>query len=164
MATQSFTSSAPGPAAPDRGAFGIAVPVERRAVVRPVDGAVPDQGNFGTRIVVGCGACSTDHQGTDFAAPTGTAIRSVLDGVVVSAGPAGGYGNAVLVRHTSGLETRYGHMSTIDVAVGERVRAGSRIGAVGSTGISTGSHLHFEVIVEGRQVDPAPWLRARGVE
>ncbi|KQO60296.1 M23 family metallopeptidase [Curtobacterium sp. Leaf261] len=147
----------------DRNDFAVTLPARTRPAVRPVDGSIPDQGNFGGRSVRGCSACSTSHQGTDFAAPTGTAIVSVLDGVVVTAGPSGGYGNMVLVRHANGLQTRYGHMSAIDVRTGQQVQAGTRLGAVGSTGVSTGSHLHFEVIIDGRAIDPVPWLRVRGI-
>lgn len=132
-------------------------------VVRPVAGTVPVAGGFGGRSVQGCGACSTDHHGLDFAASTGTPAVSAMPGRVVSAGVSGGYGNQVLVQHGPGLQTRYGHLSAIDVTVGQVVRAGDRIGAVGSTGVSTGPHLHFEVIVDGHPVDPAAWLRDRGL-
>jgi murein DD-endopeptidase MepM/ murein hydrolase activator NlpD len=147
----------------DRSGVGVSRPIHEGPAVRPVDGAVPDAGSFGSRQVRGCGACSTAHRGTDFAAPAGTPIVSVLDGVVAAAGPSGGYGTMVLVQHSSGLATRYAHMSSVDVRVGETVRAGDRLGAVGSTGVSTGPHLHFEVLVDGAAVDPLPWLRARGL-
>jgi murein DD-endopeptidase MepM/ murein hydrolase activator NlpD len=133
------------------------------SAVRPVDGSVPTAGGFGSRWVVGCTACSTNHSGLDFAAPTGTPAVAATSGVVVSAGVLGGYGDQVLVQHADGLQTRYGHLSRIDVRVGQVVTAGERIGAVGSTGVSTGPHLHFEVIVSGHPVDPAVWLRARGL-
>ncbi|MGU3410442.1 M23 family metallopeptidase [Microbacterium sp. M1A1_1b] len=133
------------------------------AAVRPVAGSVPTAGGFGGRWVAGCGACSTNHQGLDFAAATGTPVVAAMPGRVVSAGVSGGYGNQVLVQHAGGLQTRYGHLSRIDVAVGQVVTAGERVGAVGSSGVSTGPHLHFEVIVGGRPVDPAAWLDARGL-
>ncbi|MGL3198756.1 MULTISPECIES: peptidoglycan DD-metalloendopeptidase family protein [Curtobacterium] len=132
-------------------------------IVRPVDGVIPTAGGFGGRRVVGCGACSTDHRGLDFAAPHGAPVVSVLPGRVLSAGVFGGYGNQVLVQHVDGTQTRYGHLSRIDVVVGQTVHAGLQLGAVGSTGVSTGAHLHFEVIVGGTATDPAPWLAARGV-
>ncbi|MFJ4294983.1 peptidoglycan DD-metalloendopeptidase family protein [Curtobacterium sp. NPDC089689] len=132
-------------------------------VVRPVAGTIPPAGGFGGRQVAGCGACSTNHQGLDFAAPHGAPVVSVLAGQVVSAGVFGGYGNQVLVQHGDGTRTRYGHLSRIDVVVGQTVGVGRPIGAVGSTGVSTGAHLHFEVIVGGVATDPAPWLSARGV-
>ncbi|WIE76213.1 M23 family metallopeptidase [Curtobacterium sp. MCSS17_007] len=133
------------------------------AVVRPVDGRIPTAGGFGGRQVAGCGACSTNHRGLDFAAPAGTPVLAVTAGRVVSAGPLGGYGNQVLLVHPDGTQTRYGHLSRIDVVPGQFLAAGEQLGAVGSTGISTGAHLHFEVIVGGTPVDPAPWLAARGL-
>jgi murein DD-endopeptidase MepM/ murein hydrolase activator NlpD len=131
--------------------------------VRPVDGTIPTAGGFGGRHVAGCGACSTDHHGLDFAAASGTPVHAVLPGVVVSAGSEGGYGLSVVIRHADGLATRYAHLSRIDARAGQTVAAGTVVGRVGSTGVSTGSHLHFEVLVRGVAVDPAPWLRARGV-
>jgi len=131
--------------------------------VRPVDGAIPTAGGFGSRYVAGCGACSTDHHGLDFAAPSGQPVLAAMPGTVVAAGPLGGYGNQVLLAHPDGSRTRYGHMSRIDVQVGQRVEAGEQVGAVGSTGVSTGPHLHFEVILGATAVDPAPWLAARGL-
>ena len=131
--------------------------------VRPVAGAIPAAGGFGSRWVQGCASCSTNHQGLDFAAPTGTAVVAAMSGRVVSAGVFGGYGNQVLLQHADGSQTRYGHLSQIGVGVGQSVAAGEQIGAVGNTGVSTGSHLHFEVIVGGTPVDPAVWLRNRGL-
>lgn len=113
--------------------------------------------------MAGCAACSTDHRGIDFAASAGTPVVASLPGRVVSAGPLGGYGNQVLVQHADGVQTRYGHLSVIAVRPGQVVAAGQGIGAVGDTGVSTGSHLHFEVVVAGVPVDPAAWLRVRGL-
>ncbi|MFJ3384279.1 MULTISPECIES: M23 family metallopeptidase [unclassified Curtobacterium] len=142
-----------------------AAPVGSTSVpaVRPVAGSIPTAGGFGARWVRGCGACSTDHQGLDFAAPTGTAVVAAMSGRVVSAGVFGGYGEQVLLQHGDGTQTRYGHLSRIDVRVGQSLAAGEQLGAVGSTGVSTGSHLHFEVVIGGRPVDPATWLGARGL-
>ena len=131
--------------------------------VRPVVGDVPAAGGFGPRWVRGCAACSTDHQGLDFSAPTGTDVVAAMPGRVVSAGVLGGYGNQVLLQHPDGSQTRYGHLSRIGVRAGQAVRAGELIGAVGSTGVSTGAHLHFEVIIGGTPVDPAAWLQHRGL-
>ncbi|MBT1678876.1 M23 family metallopeptidase [Curtobacterium aurantiacum] len=131
--------------------------------VRPTVGAVPDEGGFGSRWVVGCAACSSNHQGVDFAAAIGTPVVAALPGRVVSAGVLGGYGNQVLLQHADGTETRYGHLSVIDVRPGQVVAVGERLGAVGDTGVSTGAHLHFEVIVAGTPIDPASWLQARGL-
>ncbi|WP_229072107.1 M23 family metallopeptidase [Actinoplanes sp. DH11] len=105
------------------------------------------------------------HAGVDLAAPHGTPIVAVGAGVVVAAGPAGGYGNAVLIQHADGYLTHYGHMSEILVETGHRVAAGERIGREGSTGHSTGPHLHFEVH-QGHYknpIEPTAWLRARGI-
>jgi murein DD-endopeptidase MepM/ murein hydrolase activator NlpD len=94
------------------------------------------------------------HLGVDYAAPTGTPVRSVGDGVVEFAGRQGGYGNVVKVRHTNDRSTLYAHLSRIDVRSGQRIEQGARIGAVGSTGWSTGPHLHFEFRVNGEHQDP----------
>lgn len=95
------------------------------------------------------------HKGVDIAAPHGTSVYSAAEGEVIRRGyDAGGYGNFVEVRHPNGMTTLYGHMSRVDLASGDKVYAGSRIGLVGSTGRSTGPHLHFEVRRNGQQVDP----------
>lgn len=172
-ATQDFTAPDSAPVVAERDGFGVRVVAGRTQavgdvgggadVVLPVAGTVPTAGGFGSRWVRGCGACSTNHQGLDFAAPTGTPARAAMPGRVVSAGVLGGYGNQVLVQHADGVQTRYGHLSAITVVVGQTVDAGQQVGAVGSTGVSTGPHLHFEVIVGGHPVDPAAWLHARGL-
>jgi murein DD-endopeptidase MepM/ murein hydrolase activator NlpD len=102
-----------------------------------------------------------NHPGFDLAATTGTQVSAAAGGTVVHAGPAGTYGNLVTVRHENGFETRYAHLSAVDVNVGDRVEAGQDVGKVGSTGYSTGPHLHFEVRKDGRAVDPAPFLPLR---
>lgn len=94
------------------------------------------------------------HKGLDIAAPHGAPIRAAIDGVVRFAGRNGGYGNFVKLRHPGGLESGYGHLSRFAVRSGERVRRGEVIGYVGSTGISTGPHLHWEVWKNGRPVNP----------
>jgi murein DD-endopeptidase MepM/ murein hydrolase activator NlpD len=94
------------------------------------------------------------HLGVDYGAPTGTPVRNVGDGVVEFAGWQNGYGNVVQVRHSNDRTTLYGHLSRIDVKKGQRVEQGVRIGAVGSTGWSTGPHLHFEVKVKGQHQNP----------
>ena len=103
------------------------------------------------------------HAGIDLAAGTGSPIRAVTSGTVVSAGNEGGYGRCVRIRHADGAVTVYAHLSSISVRSGERVGAGQRIGREGSTGNSTGPHLHFEVHIGGSQVNPLTWLRKRGV-
>lgn len=94
------------------------------------------------------------HLGTDFAAPTGTPVRSVGDGVVEFAGVQNGYGNVVFVKHGNGHETVYAHLSRMDVRKGQSVAQGDTVGAVGATGWATGPHLHFEFRVNGQQHDP----------
>lgn len=99
------------------------------------------------------------HQGIDIAADTGTPITATADGVVTSAGwNSGGYGNMVDIDHGNGITTRYGHASAVAVTAGEHVRRGQIIAYVGSTGHSTGPHLHYEVRVGGQPVNPAPYL------
>ena len=94
------------------------------------------------------------HSGVDYGAPTGTAVRSVGDGVVESAGRQNGYGNVIQLLHSGGKSTLYAHLSQIDVRPGQRVEQGQRIGAVGATGWATGPHLHFEFRVNGQIKDP----------
>ena len=94
------------------------------------------------------------HLGTDFAAPTGTPVRAVGDGVVEFAGVQNGYGNVVFVKHGNGHETVYAHLSRMDVRKGQSVAQGDTVGAVGATGWATGPHLHFEFRVNGQQHDP----------
>jgi murein DD-endopeptidase MepM/ murein hydrolase activator NlpD len=94
------------------------------------------------------------HLGVDYAAPTGTPVRTVGDGVVTFSGWQNGYGNVVQIDHGNGRSTLYAHLSRKDVRVGQRVQQGTRVGAVGSTGWSTGPHLHFEFRVGGEHQDP----------
>ncbi len=100
------------------------------------------------------------HNGTDYGAPTGTAVRSVGDGSVEMAGWQNGFGNVVHVRHSGDRTTVYAHLSKIDVKKGQRIEQGQRLGAVGSTGWATGPHLHFEFRVGGRHMDPRAIARA----
>jgi murein DD-endopeptidase MepM/ murein hydrolase activator NlpD len=103
------------------------------------------------------------HKGIDIAAPLGTPIYAATDGVVVTAGWNGGYGKFVLIQHSGGVATAYGHNTALLVRAGQRVRAGQQIARMGSTGRSTGSHCHFEVRINGTQTDPVPYLARRGV-
>jgi murein DD-endopeptidase MepM/ murein hydrolase activator NlpD len=98
------------------------------------------------------------HEGQDIDALYGTPVQAAASGKVTIAGWQRGYGNVVYVDHGSGLSTRYGHMSEIDVTVGQTVTQGQRIGLVGSTGRSTGPHLHYEVRINNQPVDPKPYL------
>ncbi|MDP9423995.1 MAG: M23 family metallopeptidase [Pseudomonadota bacterium] len=101
------------------------------------------------------------HAGLDFKGPTGAPIYAAARGKVVSVGRRAGYGNCVDIDHGNGLRTRYAHMSAFRTRVGQSVAAGQVIGAVGSTGRSTGPHLHFEVRLHGRPVNPRPFLEVR---
>ena len=100
------------------------------------------------------------HKGVDIAAPKGTTVFTAAEGRIVRTGyDAGGYGNFIEVRHPNGLSTVYGHLSRVDVASGDAVTPGQRIGLVGSTGYSTGPHLHFEVIRNGVYINPLSVLQ-----
>ena len=132
----------------------------------PFPTGVPISSGFGARQVAGCSFCSTFHQGLDFVPGSGTPIQSVADGIVTKVGgPSGALGNNVWIEHTidgKKVTSVYAHMQTGSVAVseGEAVSVGQNVGKVGSTGNSTGAHLHFEIIVGGVPVDPFPWLTA----
>jgi murein DD-endopeptidase MepM/ murein hydrolase activator NlpD len=107
---------------------------------------------------------SGHHTGTDFAAPAGTEVQAVADGTVIFAGTNGPYGNQVQIQHSDGTITTYSHLSEIDVSVGESVAAGDQIGLVGTTGNSTGPHLHFEVHdANGNTMDSDAWLAQHGI-
>jgi murein DD-endopeptidase MepM/ murein hydrolase activator NlpD len=104
------------------------------------------------------------HGGIDIANSIGTPILAASDGVVIDAGPSGGYGNWVKLRHSDGTVTLYGHLSSWNVDIGQRVWAGDQIAKMGNTGNSTGPHLHFEVLLNGTdRVDPVGWLSKRGL-
>ena len=100
------------------------------------------------------------HSGIDFKGPTGQPILAAAGGRVTHAGWKSGYGKAVEVTHGNGLMTRYAHLSRIDVRAGQRIEQGLQLGAMGSTGRSTGTHLHFEVRLNGRAINPRPFLEA----
>lgn len=100
------------------------------------------------------------HEGIDMAGPVGTPIHVTGDGVVTFAGRSGAYGNLIKIRHELGTETRYAHLSRIHVKVGDQVSQGDRIGDMGNTGRSTGPHLHYEVRMNGRAVDPMSFIKA----
>ncbi len=126
----------------------------RERYARPADG--PLTSPFGHRW-------GRLHAGLDFGAPYGSAIRAVMAGTIIDSGyNAGGYGNFVHVLHEDGAVTTYNHMSRI-LRRGGSVDAGDVLGYIGSTGHSTGPHLHFEVRIDDVPINPAPWLRARGI-
>jgi murein DD-endopeptidase MepM/ murein hydrolase activator NlpD len=123
---------------------------------RPLEGG-RDGSPFGNRIDPFTHRLSF-HPGEDLVAPTGTPILAAAGGRVIFAGPKAGYGNAVEIDHGNGYITRYGHASKIDVQVGQVVLPHEHIAEVGSTGRSTGPHLHFEVLMHGQPVNPADYL------
>ncbi|MBI4168944.1 MAG: peptidoglycan DD-metalloendopeptidase family protein [Acidobacteria bacterium] len=98
------------------------------------------------------------HQGLDLVAPLGTKIVAPADGIVTRVGPSGGFGQSVIIAHGYGIITRYGHLSSSNVRVGQRVKRGDVIGTVGSTGRSTGPHVHYELLVHQRNVDPVKYI------
>lgn len=147
-------------------AAGDPVPTGSGEWVKPVKAGITS--SYGARELGGW------HSGTDLGAPTGTELVAAGDGVIEDARCTsdfcdrpgyyglGGYGNLVTLAHDGGIVTRYGHLESFSVQPGQRVVAGDKIGAVGSTGNSTGPHLHFEVKVDGEFVDPEPFMRDRG--
>ncbi len=100
------------------------------------------------------------HSGLDFRAAMGDPVRATANGKVTMAGNSGGYGRMVEIDHGNGLATRYGHLSEINVKIGDIIKIGQVIGEVGSTGRSTGPHLHYETRIDGEAVDPQRFLRA----
>ena len=100
------------------------------------------------------------HEGTDMAAPYGTPVYATADGVVVHAGWQGAYGRLIKIRHEFGIETRFAHLSQIRVKVGQRVSRGDRIGDMGNSGRSTGTHLHYEIRVNGNAMNPMKYIKA----
>ena len=100
------------------------------------------------------------HNGADFAAARGTPIFATADGIVTHAGWLSGYGYLVKIEHEFGIETRYAHLSRIRVKEGQRVSRGDRIGDMGNTGRSTGTHLHYEVRVDGKAINPMTYIKA----
>ncbi len=113
--------------------------------------------NFGVRSDPFNGGARM-HKGVDIPGPIGTPIHATADGIISRAGWASGYGNLVQISHGHGMETRYGHMSKLLVAANSYVRRGQIIGLMGSTGRSTGSHLHYEVRVDGQAINPIPFV------
>jgi murein DD-endopeptidase MepM/ murein hydrolase activator NlpD len=126
---------------------------------KPVIGEVEFTSGFGMRADPFLGRPAM-HTGLDFRAQAGDPVRATANGKVVSSGWSGGYGRMVEIDHGNGLSTRYGHLSEINIKVGDDVKTGQVIGEVGSTGRSTGPHLHYETRIDGEAVDPQKFLRA----
>ena len=126
---------------------------------RPVSTGVNLTSGYGVRSDPFRGSAAM-HGGVDLAGPVGTPVYATADGIVGrSEWNSGGYGNLVEINHGQGLQTRYGHLSRLIARPGQRVRRGELIGLMGSTGRSTGSHLHYEVRIDGRAVNPVPFLQ-----
>ena len=144
---------------PDDGAGGVRMQRGRTADGRTV--VTPATGTFTSGYGARWGAM---HQGIDIANSLGSPIYAVMDGTVINAGPAQGFGNWVVIQHDGGEVSVYGHMAHYNVSVGQRVRAGEQIAQIGSEGYSTGPHLHFEIKPDGAtQVDPVPWFAQQGI-
>jgi murein DD-endopeptidase MepM/ murein hydrolase activator NlpD len=135
------------------------IAAEKTPFAMPVKSAFRFTSGFGFRRDPK-GAGTRMHEGTDFAGSTGTPIYATGDGVVVHAGWDSGYGRSVEIQHEFGILTRYAHLSQIRVSVGERVSRGDRIGDMGSSGRSTGTHLHYEVRIGGRAANPMTFIKA----
>lgn len=165
LAMAAAPDAAPVEAAPETGAAPIAPPVMAVAepagpMMRPILFAEPVRGyainsKFGLRRLGGEPGARA-HKGVDMAAPKGTSVYAAIEGRVLRIGyDAQGYGNFVEMRHPNGMTTLYAHMSRVDVGSGDVIESGERVGLVGSTGYSTGPHLHFEVRRGGVQINPA---------
>lgn len=124
--------------------------------IKPINGGRQTSG-FGKRKAPTKGA-STYHKGVDWAVPTGTSVYASCGGKVSKAGWGSGYGNVIYIDHEDGRQTRYGHLSKILVSVGDKVKQGDKIALSGNTGVSTGPHLHFEILIDGTQVNPLNYL------
>ncbi|MCP3731693.1 peptidoglycan DD-metalloendopeptidase family protein [Sphingomonas sp. MG17] len=129
--------------------------------MQPVDN-VKLTSSFGVRADPFHGSAAM-HAGVDIPGPQGTPVYATADGVIGRSGRFGGYGNLIAINHGKGIETRYGHLSKILVASNTRVRRGQLIGLMGSTGRSTGSHLHYEVRIDGAAVNPMPFMQNANV-
>ncbi len=143
--------AAPPPASPAVMPRVDGEPISLRA---PIAGPITSTSSFGPRRDPIEGDRRW-HAGIDLRAPAGAPVQAAAGGTVTHAGPAGSYGNLVVVDHGGGVETRYAHLESVDARVGERVPAGGAVGRVGSTGRATGPHLHFELRRNGKAIDPA---------
>ncbi|MET7367607.1 LysM peptidoglycan-binding domain-containing M23 family metallopeptidase [Streptomyces sp. NPDC005566] len=186
-ASGSTTESAPSKAAPSKAAPSKAKPAPKAAapaekastVTNTADSTgASESSSSGYTTPVANGGVSTQyrvagaswssgyHTGSDFQAASGTSVRSIGPGTVVSAGWSGAYGNEVVIKHDDGMYSQYAHLSSLGVSAGQTVTGGQQIGLSGSTGNSTGPHLHFEVRTGpsyGSDVDPIAYLRSHGV-
>ncbi len=165
----SFSTSGAAPSAEELRANAILTGLDRMNMYRiaafklpfamPVKGSFRWTSGFGYRQDPK-GAGTRMHEGTDMAGAYGTPVFSTADGVIVHAGWDNGYGRLVKIKHDFGVETRYAHLSQIRVEVGQRVSRGDRIGDMGNSGRSTGTHLHYEVRLGGDAVNPMTFIKA----
>jgi murein DD-endopeptidase MepM/ murein hydrolase activator NlpD len=128
-------------------------------VRKPIGGEIDLSSPFGVRVDPFL-RIPAMHTGIDFRGEVGDPIRATAAGTVTAAGWSGGYGKMVEVNHGNGLATRYGHLSQIDVIIGDKIRIGQIVGRLGSTGRSTGPHVHYETRIDGEAVDPQKFLNA----
>ena len=128
-------------------------------VRKPVSGEIDLSSQFGVRVDPFL-RIPAMHTGLDFRGEIGDPIHATAAGTVTAAGWTGGYGKMVEIDHGNGLSTRYGHLSQIDVNVGDKIRIGQVVGRLGSTGRSTGPHVHYETRIDGEPVDPQKFLTA----
>ena len=120
--------------------------------------AIPVSGSITSRFGARGGSRSSVHTGLDISAPSGTGIRAISAGTVSYAGYRGSYGNLIIIDHGNGVQSYYAHCSALYVAAGQSVDSSTTIGAVGSTGNSTGPHLHLEIRINGSPVNPQNYL------
>ncbi|MEL6380984.1 MAG: M23 family metallopeptidase [Cyanobacteria bacterium J06626_18] len=135
---------------------------EARAVAfpdaKPLEGKLEISSEFGLRPNPFGGGRPEVHSGIDFRGPIGTPVHATAEGVVVTAQYSGGYGNYIVIKHGYGHDTLYAHLSAIKVRVGDRVKRGTLIGALGNTGRSSGPHLHYEIHRNGQPINPRDYL------
>lgn len=131
----------------------------------PLAGSYSTGRGFGWHPVEDCAYCPSDHLGYDMDQPCGATVYAAGPGEVINAGAMPGWGNTVRIDHGGGLVTLYGHMQweSLKVHIGQQVTAGTPLGDEGTTGKSTGCHLHFEVQLNGVAIDPEPFMAARGL-
>jgi len=153
----------PAPAA--QSALPGAPPVASGQWGYPLAGDYRKGRGFGHNPVSGCSYCSTEHKGYDMVQGCGSTVFAAGAGVVITAGSYFGWGNTVRIDHGDGVETLYGHMQwdSLRVAVGQHIDVGAALGAEGSTGHSTGCHLHYEVRRHGVAIDPQPFMAVLGL-